>query len=83
MTNEPPSPHPHLRRELDRLAREATDERNTITDRVSYVLSAHQRFDVGGCLCGWNELGKSHPRHVADALNDVGLLTADEPKGRP
>jgi hypothetical protein len=29
------------------------------------VLIAHQRQDIQYCLCGWGELGKSHPEHVA------------------
>lgn len=37
------------------------------------VLVAHQRHK-GGCLCGWDELGKSHAAHVAQVLDDAGAL---------
>ena len=42
------------------------------------VLVAHQRYDMGSCLCGWSELGKSHAEHVAQVLEDAGAL-----RGRP
>lgn len=35
------------------------------------VLVAHQRASVSHCLCGWNELGRSHPEHVASAYEEV------------
>lgn len=38
------------------------------------VLAAHQRRDVGSCLCGWSELGKSHTQHVAGVLDAAGAL---------
>lgn len=37
------------------------------------VLIAHQRHR-GGCLCGWAELGKSHPAHQVAMLREAGLL---------
>ena len=30
------------------------------------VLVYHYRRDMKGCGCGWAELGRSHPEHVAD-----------------
>ncbi len=42
------------------------------------ILIAHQRHR-GGCLCGWSELGKSHPGHQAVMLREAGLLP-DEAK---
>jgi len=42
------------------------------------ILVAHQRHR-GGCLCGWNELGKSLPGHQAAMLREAGLLH-DEPE---
>jgi hypothetical protein len=30
------------------------------------VLVYHYRKDMEGCGCGWAELGRSHPEHVAD-----------------
>ena len=37
------------------------------------VLIAHQRHK-GGCLCGWNELGKSHVEHVTNVLVTAGAI---------
>ncbi len=37
------------------------------------VLVAHQRHR-GGCLCGWSELGRSHPAHQVAMLRGAGLL---------
>lgn len=37
------------------------------------VLVAHQRHR-GGCLCGWRELGKSHPGHQVRMLAEAGVL---------
>lgn len=31
------------------------------------VLVHHQRLDSQRCLCGWDELGKSHAEHIASA----------------
>lgn len=30
------------------------------------ILVYHYRRDIQGCGCGWAELGRSHPEHVAD-----------------
>lgn len=30
------------------------------------VLVYHWRTDNSGCGCGWGDLGRSHPAHVAD-----------------
>jgi hypothetical protein len=43
-----------------------------MTDRdelaaLETVLTAHQRHR-GGCLCGWGELGRSHPMHQAEQI---------------
>lgn len=52
---------------------------NTLVDETAEaVLVAHQRYDAGSCLCGWSELGKSHPRHQVAMLRDAGLLN-DQP----
>lgn len=45
-------------------------------DSTAVILTAHQRHK-GGCLCGWDELGKSHPEHQAAMLREAGLLAAD------
>ena len=37
------------------------------------ILIAHQRHR-GGCLCGWAELGKSHPGHQVADLREAALL---------
>lgn len=39
-------------------------------EEVLGVLVAHQRRDIGSCLCGWAEYGHRHSRHVADRLVD-------------
>lgn len=36
---------------------------------VTDLLVAHQRASSEKCLCGWGELGRSHARHVATAIN--------------
>jgi hypothetical protein len=38
------------------------------------ILTAHQRRDVTSCLCGWSELGKSHPAHQVAMLREAALL---------
>lgn len=38
------------------------------------VLVAHQRRDDESCLCGWAELGRSHPEHVVTVLEAAGAL---------
>jgi hypothetical protein len=30
------------------------------------TLTYHGRDEIEGCQCGWAELGKSHPEHVAN-----------------
>lgn len=40
------------------------------------LLVAHQRHR-SGCLCGWAELGKSHPGHQVEVLRKAGLLRED------
>lgn len=37
------------------------------------ILVEHQRMDAGSCLCGWSELGKSHPGHQVAMLREAGL----------
>lgn len=46
--------------------------------RAEAILIAHQRRDVGSCLCGWAELGKSHAGHQAAALREAGLLASEQ-----
>lgn len=52
---------------------EVTYDRDVLVDILVY----HYRNDHASCGCGWAELGKSHPEHVANiyemsmkALND-------------
>lgn len=63
---------PRARRELEALAH----VRGPL--RAEAILITHQRRDVGSCLCGWAEFGKSHAGHQADALREAGLLIQDE-----
>lgn len=50
--------------------------------RAAQVLIAHQRLDIGSCLCGWGvktgQLGKCHSRHVAGELAAAGVLAVSE-----
>jgi hypothetical protein len=34
------------------------------------ILIYHWRTNTSGCGCGWGELGKSHPDHIADVYED-------------
>jgi hypothetical protein len=49
----------------------------TTDETAEAILIAHQRRDVRGCLCGWSELGKSHPRHQVAMLREAALLNDD------
>jgi len=44
----------------------------TIIDKMAEILTAHQRHVKHEtnqmCLCGWGELGRSHPEHQATVL---------------
>lgn len=46
----------------------------TYEDLAAAVLIAHQRDGAGGCLCGWDTLGRSFARHVAEVLRQAGAL---------
>lgn len=59
---------PRARSELDALARVGGPL------RVEALLIVHQRRDVGSCLCGWAELGRTHAGHQAAVLREAGLL---------
>lgn len=45
------------------------------------VLTAHQRLDIGNCICGWGvatgDLGRSHPLHVWHELQAAGVTRRD------
>lgn len=45
--------------------------------RAHEVLVAHQRRDIGSCICGWGvdtgNVGQSHAGHVIDEINRAGL----------
>lgn len=43
------------------------------------ILVEHQRRDIRGWLCGWAELGKSHPGHQVEKLREAGLLVGASP----
>lgn len=47
-------------------------------DRVAALLIEHNRSSVERCACGWGELGKSHPEHVARSLVLAGLIATPE-----
>lgn len=46
----------------------------TIDQIAEAILIAHQRHSIRGCLCGWSELGRSHPGHQVAMLREAGLL---------
>lgn len=46
----------------------------TTDETAQAILIAHQRRDYGSCLCGWSELGKSHPGHQVAMLREAALL---------
>jgi hypothetical protein len=39
--------------------------------RAEAILTAHQRRDISSCLCGWSELGRSHPEHQVAMLRNA------------
>jgi hypothetical protein len=39
-------------------------------DKLIQVLIYHYRANIGSCGCGWAELGKSHPEHVANVYEE-------------
>lgn len=47
---------------------------NNAIDKAARILVYHQRTENGSCMCGYNELGKSYTRHLAQVLDDEGLL---------
>lgn len=71
----------NARREIAHLTQFAADVRHDPAERTAALLTAHQRWDVGGCLCGWSQLGMSHALHQADVLTDAGLLADARPSG--
>jgi hypothetical protein len=46
----------------------------TTDETAEAILIAHQRRDYRGCLCGWSDLGKSHPGHQVAMLRKAALL---------
>jgi hypothetical protein len=48
-------------------------------DEAERILIAHQRRDIRGCLCGWGELGRSHPAHQVEVLAAAGLFREQAP----
>lgn len=51
----------------------------TTDETAQAILAAHQRRDFGSCLCGWSELGKSHPGHQVAMLREAALLNDARP----
>ena len=47
----------------------------TVAETAQAILVAHQRRDIGSCLCGWADLGRSHPGHQVQMLAAAGVLT--------
>ena len=55
---------------------EPTYDRDTLVT----VLVYHYRKDSESCGCGWAELGRSHPEHVADVYEQSVTATPPEPR---
>jgi hypothetical protein len=53
-----------------------------IDEAAEAILVAHQAHRNASCLCGWAELGRSHPGHQVAMLREAGLLN-DADLGRP
>ncbi|MDQ1053190.1 hypothetical protein QE394_001118 [Arthrobacter sp. SORGH_AS 212] len=49
---------------------------------IAEVLIEHQRQSSSACLCGWSELGRSHPGHQAAALSAAGFGPVQEAKAQ-
>lgn len=47
-------------------------------DRAAEVMIEHTRTSIEKCHCGWGDLGQSHAEHVAQALDEAGLLATEE-----
>lgn len=66
---------PDLRKATVRLLRRAEPD-------PEEVLIAHQRKDIGSCLCGWGveagNIGQSHAAHVWDELVKIGATVGGE-----
>lgn len=41
------------------------------TDEVVMMLVNHQRKDIRSCICGWDELGQMHPKHILEKLIEL------------
>ena len=70
-----PDLSPRARAELDALSRVEGPR------KAEAILIAHQRRDIGSCLCGWSELGKSHAAHQARMLAEAGVLRETRTEG--
>lgn len=50
------------------------DAESQVDAEAVAVIVAHQRLDVGSCVCGWGvdtgDLGRSHSQHVWRALRE-------------
>lgn len=49
---------------------------------LKQALITHYRRDITSCACGWAELGRSHPDHVINVVQEL-LLALDGPTARP
>ncbi len=60
--------------EVAALERVAADSQRPPIERAAALITAHQRWDIRGCVCGWDQLAQSHAIHVAGVLSQAGLL---------
>lgn len=54
---------------------------SSAVEQAAEVIIAHTRL-IEGCNCGWNQLGQSHARHVAEALAAAGVLPTGDVETR-
>lgn len=53
---------------------------DTVVEIATDVIGRHQyTYNTRACGCGWSGHGVDHPRHVADRLATVGVLTTGGP----
>jgi hypothetical protein len=54
------------------------------SDATEMLLIEHQRLDIGNCRCGWGvntgQLGRSHSKHVLDAISSAVRETVYAPE---
>ena len=61
-----------------------SDHADGIEKRIAAVLTTHQMGRTADCICGWAELGRSQPEHVAAVLvAELGLTQETQSHRQP